>query len=243
MNPYEIRQFSSDAEVATAAAQAWLQEIRNANQAARPYSIALAGGRIARKFYEAIVTQAEAVRPQFAAVHFFWSDERCLPPTDPESNYRLAEDHLFSPLEIPRANIHRILGEEPPDFAATEAEAEVSRLVELNAAGMPLLDLVVLGLGEDGHVASLFPDAPPAIVTSHRSYLHIENSPKPPACRVTLTYEALAAARRVYVLASGTGKAEALRNSLNPPAMTPLGRVLRARTQTTIFTDISTAAA
>ena len=102
-----------------------------------------------------------------------------------------------------------------------------------------VLDLIFLGMGEDGHVASLFPDAPPEILSCASPFLAIENSPKPPPRRITLSYAAIAAARQVWALVSGAGKQAALRESLRPGGQTPLARVLQSRSRTTIFCDIS----
>ena len=186
MNHYDLKHFPTDDALALAAAAAWLDEVEIANRAGATHTVALSGGRITKKFFAAIVAQAAARDLGLTHVHFFWADERCVPPSDAESNYRLARENLFEPLAIPGANIHRILGEEPPDFAATEAEAEVSRLAKLNGDGLPMLDLVILGLGEDGHVASLFPNAKPAVLNCSRSFLAIADSPKPPPARVSM---------------------------------------------------------
>jgi 6-phosphogluconolactonase len=103
----------------------------------------------------------------------------------------------------------------------------------------PVLDLIFLGMGEDGHVASLFPGAPPAILNCASPFLAIENSPKPPPRRISLSYAAIAAAGQVWVLVSGAGKGAALRESLRSGGQTPLARVLRSRSRTKIFSDIS----
>jgi 6-phosphogluconolactonase len=100
-----------------------------------------------------------------------------------------------------------------------------------------VLDLIFLGMGEDGHVASLFPDALPKILNCASPFLAIENSPKPPPRRISLSYAAIAAAKQVWVLVSGAGKETALRESLRPGGRTPLARVLQLRSRTRIFCD------
>jgi 6-phosphogluconolactonase len=97
--------------------------------------------------------------------------------------------------------------------------------------------LIFLGMGEDGHVASLFPGAPPEILNCSSPYLAIEKSPKPPPRRISLSYATIAEARQVWALVSGVGKEEALRASLRPGGQTPLARVLRSRSRTKIFCD------
>jgi 6-phosphogluconolactonase len=101
-----------------------------------------------------------------------------------------------------------------------------------------VFDLVLLGMGEDGHVASLFPGAPAAISESRMPFLYITNSPKPPPERITVSYPILAAAREVWVLVSGKGKDPVLRDSLSATGRTPLGRVVQSRQRTRIFTDV-----
>ncbi len=115
----ELLSFPSDAALAKAAAADWLQQLRvNSGKAGNlPYSVALSGGRIAKTFFTEIVRQAQA-QPEtgkniFPRVHFFWADERCVPPSDPESNYAIARQLLFEPLRIPDAQIHRLRGEGP----------------------------------------------------------------------------------------------------------------------------------
>jgi 6-phosphogluconolactonase len=239
MQHYVLKQLADDNALAQAAAEAWLDEVETATRAGHSFTVALSGGRIARKFYASTVGLAVARGQNFSRVHFFWADERCLPPTDPESNYRLAHDLLFAPLGIPGSHIHRVRGEAAPDVAAAEASAEIRRLAALNPQGLPALDLVILGLGEDGHVASLFPNAAENVTDSQQPYLAITDSPKPPLARVTLSYPVITAARLVWVLVSGQGKADALRKSLSPKGSTPLARVLRSRPKTRLFSDIS----
>lgn len=202
-----------------------------------PFNTALAGGRITRKFFNAIVAQAKNRRVIFDSVHFFWGDERCVPPSDPESNFALAKECLLEPLQISESRIHRIRGELPPDQAAREAEAELKRAVPVDPAGLPILDLALLGMGEDGHVASLFPGEPEEVIRSPAIYRPVVAS-KPPPNRVTISDAALAAAGQVWVLASGAGKEQALSDSLHPTGTTPLARLLQQRSQTVIFTDI-----
>lgn len=229
MQNFEQSIFANADELAAAAALAWLEEVAAARRAGRRYGVALSGGRITQKFFAAVVARAEAAA--LAGVDFFWADERCVPPTDAESNFRMADELLFRPLGIAAENIHRIRGELDPAVAAGLAAAELS-------ARPPQLDLIFLGLGEDGHVASLFPGEPAAARAHPAVFRAVLNSPKPPPARVTLGYGAIAAARQVWVLASGAGKEAALRESLSPTGQTPLAWVLRGRANTRLFTDI-----
>jgi 6-phosphogluconolactonase len=237
MHNFELISFANADELARAAASAWLDEIVAANRAGKRHCVALSGGRIAHKFFAATVEQARARAVSFEHTHFFWADERCVPPDDAESNFAIARKFLFAPLKIADAQIHRIRGEDSPEAAAKAASAEISKIAPVNEAGQPVLDLIFLGMGEDGHVASLFPGEPDVLISDRAIYRAVKNSPKPPQNRVTLNYAAIAAARQVWVLVSGTGKEAALRESLISKGRTPLARVTQFRTRAKIFSD------
>ena len=157
MQNFELISFASADELAATSASAWLDEIAAANHAARPHCVALSGGRIALKFFTSVVAQTKAREISLGLVHFFWADERCVPPDDAESNFRAAHELLFAPLRINDAQIHRIHGEDSPEIAAQKATMDICHVAPKNSAGQPVLDLIFLGMGEDGHVASLFP--------------------------------------------------------------------------------------
>ena len=238
MRNHELFSFDTADALARAAASRWLNELTGRAGDNGHFSVALSGGRIARKFFAAVAEAARQGPVSFERVHFFWGDERCVPPGDPESNFALAKAHLLDPLRILPDKIHRLRGEISPKWAAAEAEAEICRLVSLDSSGQPMLDLIFLGMGEDGHVASLFPGAPEEVVRSKSVYLPVVAS-KPPPQRITLNFATLAAAREVWVLVSGPGKEAALRQSLAADGTTPLARVLQSRAQTRIFSDLA----
>jgi len=282
MKKFELIPFTSADELARAAASAWLDEIESANRVGKPHYVALSGGRIAQKFFTSVAEQAKAQKigdgdtPSLPAnVHFFWADERCVPPDDKESNFRLANELLFAPLKTPENQIHRIRGELPPGKAAELATTEMQRIVPAalpspsppsteERAGVrrptlsnsnplapalsplgrgervdfqPVLDLIFLGMGEDGHVASLFPNASVAIINSAKPFLAVENSPKSPLKRISMSYAIIAAAKQVWVLTSGADKEAALQESLGQNGRTPLAQVIRSRSRTKIFAD------
>ena len=233
---YTLHQFEDAETLATAAAERWRTVLLERDRA-RTFTVALSGGRIPKALYKAFVSLA--ADDSLEGVHFFWGDERVVPSTDPESNFHLAAVPLFLALKIPESQVHRMITERDEKFAVQQAEAEICRVAELNDQGQPALDLVFLGMGEDGHVASLFPGDTEALET--RTVYRAVTGPKPPPRRITLGYPALAAAREVWVLASGMGKQEALQASLEPAGDTPLARVLQSRTNTEIFTDFDLA--
>lgn len=238
MANFELISFASADEVASRAGSAWLGEVESAKNADKAYRVALSGGRIALKLFASVVEESKARAVSFKHVHFFWADERCVPPTDPESNFKMANELLFAPLKISESQIHRIHGELPPEAAATQAASEIFRAATRNSAGQPILNLIFLGMGEDGHVASLFPGEIADANSEKSVFRMVKNSPKPPPNRISLSYAAIAAARQVWVLASGAGKETALRESLSPSGKTPLAQVIQSRSQTKIFSDI-----
>jgi 6-phosphogluconolactonase len=237
MGTFALIPFKQADALANAVATAWLDEIGSAKTEDRAFCVALSGGRIAGTLFAEFSRQAKARAASLGHVHFFWADERCVPSTDAESNYRVARELLFGPLGIPEERIHRIQAELDPDAAAREAEAEMCRIEPLASDGQPVLDLILLGMGEDGHVASLFPGESAAVVSNPATYRAV-TVPKPPPQRVTLGYGVLAVAREVWVLISGGGKEGALRESLRPEGRTPFARVLRSRACTRIFSDV-----
>ncbi len=237
-NNFELFSFAAADELARVAASSWLDEIETAHRAGKSHCVALSGGRITRTFFASVVEQAEVRTVSFAHVHFFWADERCVPPDDPESNFKMASELLFAPLKVPENQIHRVHGEDSPADAVKNAESELRQIAPSDQAGWPILDLIFLGMGEDGHVASLFPDAPAEIVHCTAPFLAVDNSPKPPPRRISLSYAAIAAAKQVWVLISGAGKEKALRESLDFSGKTPLGRVIQLRQKTWIFSQI-----
>lgn len=234
----ELIHFNTPDELAAAAAAAWLDEVVAAIRANQRHCVALSGGRITLKWFAAVLEQSRARKLSLAGVDFFWADERCVPPDHADSNFAAADKTFFQPLSVAGDKVHRIRGEDSPELAAQQAEAELCRLASLNEDGQPELDLIFLGMGEDGHVASLFPGEPETAMTNTSVYRVVRNSPKPPPVRITLGYTAIAAARQVWVLASGAGKEAALCESLKPDGQTPLARVLRTCPQANVFTDI-----
>ena len=228
--------FPDNTALAEHAAQQWLQRLA-ARDDSKLFTVALSGGRIPKLLYNAVAKHAAKV--SFDNVHFFWGDERLVPSTDEESNFNLAAVRLFQALKIPDVQVHRILTERDERIAVQQAEAEICRVASLNDCGQPILDLVFLGMGEDGHVASLFPGDTEALES--KAVYRAVTGPKPPARRITLGFPALAAAQEVWVLVSGQGKAEVMRASLLETGTTPLAKVLQSRTHTEIFTDFDLA--
>ena len=168
---HELISFSDEAALAEAAAARWLDAIEGAG--GRQFCVALSGGRSARRFFSAVVAQSRLRKTDWVRVHFFWADERCVPADHPESNYKNARQELLLPMGIADSRVHRIPGELLPRQAAAWATSELQRWVPSNNSGVPILDFVLLGMGEDGHVASLFPGGPVAVSDNSAIYVAI----------------------------------------------------------------------
>jgi 6-phosphogluconolactonase len=174
-----------------------------ADQAARGGSIVLTGGSSPGRAYEL----AAEYEPDWGRVRVWWGDERCVPPDDERSNYRLAAETLFAHLETPPAETHRIRGERPPAQGAAELHSELQGVE---------LDLLLLGLGPDGHIASLFPGSPQLGVTDRRA----TSGPAglaPWVDRVTMTLPTIQAAHRIVFLVTGSEKADAVAAAFGGP--------------------------
>jgi 6-phosphogluconolactonase len=235
MGDFDLLKFANAEELARAAARDWLTTIQA--RSATPRYVALSGGRIAARFFSAVAEFATKDGISLNNVHFFWGDERCVPAADPESNFNLANTHLLRPLSIPEGQIHRVPGEEPPEDAAAQAAAELCRFAPRGPENQPVLDLIFLGMGEDGHIASLFPGESDEVRGDKAVYRAVYAT-KPPPRRITLGYGAIVAGRNVWVLASGAGKKAALDESLHSGGQTPLARILKYRAHTRIYSDI-----
>jgi len=228
-----LERFLTPEQLAQAAADKWLERIARGDSSRQ--LVAVSGGRISRLFFAAAADRVKKRSLSLDQIHFFWADERCVPQNHDDSNFLLAYDQLLRPAGVPDENIHRIRGEDPPQQAAQAASQDLAALAPKNAAGVPILDLILLGMGEDGHIASLF--RPPAPNTETGVYVAVNDSPKPPPDRITLTYPVIEAAKEAWALVSGAGKEQALKDSLE--GKTPLGRVIQSRRKTKIFSTIT----
>lgn len=236
MSRYEILRYPNAQALARDAAARFIGACAVATPA-RPLFVALSGGRIAVRFFDDVVAEWSLRQRGWENVEFFFADERWVPLDHPESNYRLAHEHLFQPLHVPPERVHPLYSAAGHEASASEAGNTLRRLLPPDPNGSQALDLVILGMGEDGHVASIFPGASQEVLASKAVYIPVVG-PKPPPLRITLTCHALASAREVWVLISGSGKEGALRDALGREGLTPLARVLESRNHTRLLTDI-----
>jgi 6-phosphogluconolactonase len=176
------------------------------------FNVALSGGSTPREFYRLLASSEFRAQVDWARVHLFWSDERAVPPDHAESNYGMARRELLLRVPIPPINVHRMEAEDPNiGRAAHNYEAVLRRCLEADERGIPCLHLVLLGMGKDGHTASLFPGA--KILRETARWVSTPMVGKL-GRRMTLTLPVLEAARRILFLVTGPEKAATLREVL-----------------------------
>jgi 6-phosphogluconolactonase len=203
--------------------------------------LALSGGTSPGRTYELLARAPEALEN----VEVWFADERCVPPEDEESNYRLARETLLDPAALPTERVHRMEGELGPDEGA-RSYAELLRREGPGVDephGVPVLDLIVLGIGPDGHVASLFPGATTLDAPADALCLGVSDSPKPPPERITLSLPMLQAARECLLLATGASKADAVSAMLGEATRHVPASLLRRGRLTVIVDDAAAPAA
>lgn len=169
--------------------------------------VALSGGSTPKIVFEVLAARYNA-KINWDRIHFYWGDERCVPPTDDQSNYKMTRDYLLSKIDIPESNIHRIKGENP----AEEEALAYSKILEENiplSNGLPQFDLLILGMGDDGHTASIFPHQ--IALWDSENNCEVAEHPESGQQRITLTGNVINNALRVVFLVTGLAKAEKLR--------------------------------
>lgn len=213
MNP-ELRILDNATELAREAADlfVWLgeQSIREG----RRYQVALSGGSTPRALHAALASPPFAGRLDWSRVEFYFGDERCVPPDHADSNYGMANETLFRPLKISTTQVFRMSGEVTDhDAAAHQYEEVLRKQVCPNNSPWPLFDLILLGLGEDAHTASLFPGTP--ALDEARRLVVANRAPQGITHRITLTAPAINQARTILFLVGGSGKAQAVKTVLH----------------------------
>ena len=210
MDP-EIKVVPDAVEVAHEAAERVIAAANRAADEGRTFSVAFAGGSTPKALYELLATESYKSRVDWARVEVFFGDERAVPPDHKDSNYRMAREALLSKVHIPGDNVYRMAGERDPNIAAREYGQMLKE--KFGEAG---LDLILLGMGDDGHTASLFPDTAALDEAKHRCVANFV--PKLNTWRLTLTAPFINRARDVMIIVSGAGKAARLREVLEGAA-------------------------
>ncbi|HYN94638.1 MAG TPA: 6-phosphogluconolactonase [Pilimelia sp.] len=188
-------------------------------QAARGQaSVVLTGGRVAAQIYRALVASPAREAVDWSRVDVWWGDERFLPAGDPDRNETQAREALLDALPLDPARVHPMPAADGPDgpdpeLAAARYAAELAAAARPGTAVLPHFDVLMLGVGEDGHVASVFPEHPVAYET--RPVSAVRGSPKPPPMRITLTMPTINTAEEVWLVSTGTGKAAAVGMALS----------------------------
>ncbi|NOU08692.1 MAG: 6-phosphogluconolactonase [Nitrospira sp.] len=211
----DIRIAPGTQEWGQAAASLILAVSQQAIQAHGRCLIALSGGSTPKTLYHVLATPEWNARFDWSRMVFLFGDERCMPPDHPESNFRMAQTELFQPLNIRPEQVYRMNGESnDATAAAQEYEATLRRLTNSPAPRIPVLDLVLLGIGEDGHTASLFPGTP--ALQEDKRIVIVGHAPTGIRSRLTLTLGVLNHAAVVLFLVTGAGKADIVRRILEP---------------------------
>lgn len=167
-------------------------------------SVALSGGSTPKILFD-LLAEHHANSIDWSNVHFYWGDERCVPPTDGDSNYKMTVDHLLSKIDFPEQNVHRVLGENAPEKEALNyAEQITGDLPSVN--GLPQFDLIILGMGGDGHTASIFPHE--IELLDSENVCAVATHPESGQKRITLTGKVINNAKEVCFLVTGAGKTE-----------------------------------
>ncbi|MEP6921019.1 MAG: 6-phosphogluconolactonase [bacterium] len=212
MTKPEIIVFNTPDELAQAAAEQFATAAEEAIANHGRFRVALSGGNTPKQVYSLLGSGIFDERVRWSQVDLFFGDERCVLPEDPQSNYRMVRETLVSQVPIPQKNVHRIQGELTPAKAAALYDSELKKIFA--GSSWPRFDLVFLGLGEDGHTASLFPSSLPIDENAWvaASWVKQLNS-----FRITLTAPALNAAAKIIFLVTGLNKAKTLVEVLNGP--------------------------
>lgn len=206
----EFRVFPDVDQLSRAAASRFLQLASASIEEAGVFTVALSGGSTPKTLYSLLADEPYRSQLPWDRIHFFWGDERCVPPNDPQSNFRMASEALLTKIPVPPANIHRIKGEMEPFQVASEYEEELRSSFQPRADEMPRFDLMLLGLGTDGHTASLFPGT--AALLEKEKFCVANWVPKLDAWRITLTFPVINNSAQVMFLVTGADKSEVIRS-------------------------------
>jgi 6-phosphogluconolactonase len=239
--PAKLEVFSDHEALSHAAASRFADASRESITSKGTFTVALSGGSTPRGLYLLLGSEYYSRTIDWLHVHIFWADERCVPRDDEQSNFKLALDTFLTAVPIPDENVHGIKGEGLSDDDAKEYEAALREF--FGESALPAFDLILLGLGEDGHTASLFPDSP-ALAEKEHVAVAVHKQP-PELDRITLTLPVLNNALRIIFLVSGSAKAHILRGVLEDPETEgkyPAGLVHPTRGSLTWLVDKTAAA-
>ncbi len=246
MTTPEVLVHRDPATLAAAVAARLVTRIVDAQSASGYATVCLTGGRIGTASLAALAASPARDAVDWSALHLWWGDERFLPAGDPERNETGAREALLDHVPVPAENVHAVPalvpGLDVDEAAARYADDLLRASRPEDHAPVPTFDVCLLGIGEDGHVASLFPQQP-AVHETERGAVGVHGAPKPPPERVTLTFPAITASREVWILGSGAGKADPVRLALSDAGRVQLPAAgARGRERTLFLLDEDAAA-
>lgn len=215
--------FATAEDLASAAAQLFINKSMAAVAERGFFTVALSGGSTPKLLYQLLADPNETFREQisWSRIHFFWTDERHVPPDHPESNYRMADEAMLSHVPVLKNNVHRVMSENPN--AAEAAEAYEETVLKFVPGSPPRFDLILLGLGSDGHTASIFPGS--EVLYETKRLVAAPWVEKLKSYRITMTLPLINNAASVVFLVSGAEKAEIVRDVLRGPKRYPAQEV------------------
>lgn len=196
----ELRIYKDKKEVAEQFSAYFAEIVKNKSE----FHVALSGGSTPKIVFDVLAADF-GNKIDWSKIHFYWGDERCVPPTDDQSNYKMTAGHLFSKIAVLEENIHRVLGEAEPDREAMR----YANLLEINldrVEGIPQFDLVILGMGDDGHTASIFPHE--ITLWDAQDHCVVATHPESGQKRVSINGKVINTAKEVAFLVTGESKAE-----------------------------------
>jgi 6-phosphogluconolactonase len=243
MSTREVFIYANGDLLAAAAAARLVTSTADALAADGGAHLVLTGGGIGTKVLAAVAASPARDAVDWPSVDFWWGDERFAPEGDPDRNETGARSALFDHITVDEARVHAMNGPDGPDgddvdaaaarYAAALADVAASEPNAPGGVAVPIFDVLMLGIGPEGHVASIFPESP--AVHAQGTVVAVRNSPKPPPTRISLTFPAIRSAREVWILASGAEKAEAIVSALADEPEDKLPAAGAQGTQRTLF--------
>ena len=211
------------AELSGRTADRFIEIAQRSIRSSGRFAVALSGGSTPKNLYSRLSSPAYQERLSWPNVHLFWGDERCVPPDHPDSNFRMVKEALLSKIEIPPENVHRMAGEREPSTAASEYEKHLQEFFLVKNGALPRFDLILLGVGDDGHTASLFPGSGALHETKRLVLAPFVEKLK--SHRLTLTLPVLNQGGEVWFLVTGSDKAGIIKEIFSASADLPAAKV------------------
>ena len=221
-----IKFFPDSDAMVSAVAESWSEGAEQAKKNNRNFNVVLSGGSTPISVYHYLTSSPFKNSIPWKSIHLFWGDERCVPPDDRESNYLMAKESLLDDIDMPEENVHRIRGEDDAIIEATRYSRHIQEFFRCEHDEIPVFDWVLLGVGEDGHTASLFPNSDSYIKVTENCAVAVH--PQTGQKRISLTSAVFNKARKVSFLVKGNGKSEIVSKilgSVETAKLYPAGRI------------------